>query len=99
MRTPEPDSLENKKAAALASLAPVARQSGLWKGKSIIRSGKANVRQALYMPALVATRSNPNLKAKYQQPVSAGKTAKIAFIAVMRMLVVTTNALLKANRC
>jgi transposase len=95
---PELGSLDNKQAASLAGLAPVARQSGQWKGKSFIRGGRANVRQALYMPALVAARFNPDLKAKYQQLVAAGKPAKIAITAVMRKLVVTANALLKADR-
>lgn len=96
---PELGSLENKQAASLAGLAPIARQSGQWKGKSYIRGGRANVRQALYMPALVAARYNPDIKAKYQQIVAAGKPAKIAITAVMRKLVVTANALLKADRC
>jgi transposase len=96
---PELGSLDGKQAAALAGLAPVARQSGQWKGKSFIRGGRANVRQALYMPALVAARFNPDLKAKYQQLVAAGKPAKIAITAVMRKLIVTANALLKADRC
>lgn len=51
------------------------------------------------MPALVAARYNPDLKAKYQQIINAGKPAKIAITAVMRKLVVTANALLKADRC
>ena len=95
---PELGSLDNKQAASLAGLAPVARQSGQWKGKSFIRGGRANVRQALYMPALVAARFNPDLKAKYQQLIATGKPAKIAITAVMRKLVVTANALLKADR-
>jgi transposase len=96
---PELGSLDNKQAASLAGLAPVARQSGQWKGKSFIRGGRSNVRQALYMPALVAARFNPDLKAKYQQLVGAGKPAKIAITAVMRKLIVIANALLKADRC
>lgn len=95
---PELGSIENKQAASLAGLAPVARQSGQWKGKSFIRGGRANVRQALYMPALVAARFNPDLKAKYRQLIFAGKPAKIAITAVMRKLIVTANALLKADR-
>ena len=95
---PELGSLDAKQAASLAGLAPVARQSGQWKGKSFIRGGRANVRQALYMPALVAARFNPDLKAKYQQLIATGKPAKIAITAVMRKLVVTANALLKADR-
>jgi transposase len=95
---PELGSLDNKQAASLAGLAPVARQSGQWKGKSFIRGGRANVRQALYMPALVAARFNPDLKDKYQKLVAVGKPAKIAITAVMRKLIVTANALLKADR-
>ncbi|MGH7119599.1 MAG: transposase [Acetobacteraceae bacterium] len=95
---PELGPLDNKQAASLAGVAPVTRQSGQWKGKSFIRGGRANVRQALYMPALVAMRFNPDLNAKYRQLVTAGKPAKIAITAVMRKLIVITNALLKANR-
>lgn len=95
---PELGTLENKQAASLAGLAPVARQSGQWKGKSFIRGGRANVRQALYMPALVAARFNPDLKAKYKQLIAQGKPAKVAITAVMRKLLVTANALIKADR-
>lgn len=95
---PELGTLENKQAASLAGLAPVARQSGQWKGKSFIRGGRANVRQALYMPALVAARFNPDLKDKYQQLIAQGKPAKIAITAVMRKLIVIANTLLKADR-
>lgn len=95
---PELGTLDGKEAASLAGLAPVARQSGQWKGKSFIRGGRANVRQALFMPALIAARFNPDLKSKYQQMVAAGKPAKVAITTVMRKLVVTANALLKADR-
>ena len=47
------------------------------------------------MPALVAARFNPDLKAKYLQLLDAGKRAKLAS---MRKLIVLANALLKANR-
>jgi transposase len=96
--TPELGTLENKQAASLAGLAPVVRQSGQWKGKSFIRGGRANVRQALYMPALVAARFNPALKAKYQQLLTQGKPAKIAITVVMRKLIVIAKTLLKADR-
>ena len=43
------------------------------------------------VPALVAARYNPDLKAKYQQLVDAGKPAKIAITAVMRKLVILAN--------
>ena len=50
------------------------------------------------MPALVAARHNPDLKEKYQHLIASGKPAKIAIVAVMRKLIVTVNALIKADR-
>jgi transposase len=95
---PELGTLEAGQAASLAGLAPVARQSGQWTGRAFIRGGRSTVRQALYMPALVAARFNPDLKAKYAQLVQAGKPAKVALTAIMRKLLVLANALLKAGR-
>ena len=95
---PELGALEPGQAASLVGLAPIARQSGRWTGRAFIRGGRAGLRQALYMPALVAARFNPDLKAKYLKLVDAGKPAKVALTAIMRKLVVLANALLKANR-
>jgi transposase len=95
---PELGSFEPGQAASLAGLAPVARQSGRWTGRAFIRGGRASVRKALYMPAIVAMRFNPHLKAKYMQLVKAGKPAKVALTALMRKLLVLANALLRARR-
>jgi transposase len=95
---PELGSLEGKQAASLAGLAPVARQSGTWKGHAFIQGGRAFLRQALYMPALVASRFNPDLKAAYARLLKAGKPAKVAITAVMRKLLLIANALLRDNR-
>lgn len=95
---PELGALEGKQAASLAGLAPVERQSGSWKGHAYIRGGRAFLRQALYMPALVACRFNKDSRALYQRLVNAGKPAKVAITAVMRKLVVLANALLRQDR-
>jgi transposase len=95
---PELGALDAGQAASLAGLAPIARQSGRWTGRSFIRGGRADVRQALYMPALVAARFNPDMKAKYTHLIETGKPAKVALTAIMRKLVVLANALLKSNR-
>lgn len=95
---PELGSLENNCAASLAGLAPVARDSGQHSGKRFIRGGRAPLRQALYMPALVAIRFNPAMKAKYQAFIAAGKPPKVAIAAIMRKLVVLANALLREGR-
>ena len=95
---PELGSLDNKQVASLAGLAPVARDSGQHRGRRHIRGGRAILRQALYMPALVATRFNADMKAKYQALVIAGKPPKVAITVVMRKLILLANTLLRANR-
>jgi transposase len=95
---PELGSLDNKQVASLAGLAPQARDSGQHRGKRHIRGGRAILRQALYMPALVATRYNADMKAKYQAMTAAGKPAKVAITTIMRKLIILANALLRANR-
>ncbi len=95
---PELGTMDAKQAASLAGLAPVTRQSGTWQGKSFIQGGRANLRQAIYMPALVAIRFNPPLKAKYLALRQAGKPAKVAIVAIMRKLVIIANALLRDTR-
>ena len=57
-----------------------------------------NLRQAIYMPALVATRFNPDFKAKYQVMIKAGKPAKVAIVTIIRKIIVLANALLKRGR-
>ncbi|SDA82884.1 transposase, partial [Sinorhizobium sp. NFACC03] len=95
---PELGTLDQAQVASLAGLAPVARQSGQWIGRAFIRGGRANVRRALYMPALVAIRFNPDLKAKYDRLKAAGKASKLAITAVMRKLIIIANALLRDGR-
>lgn len=95
---PELGSLEPGPAASLAGLAPMARDSGKTKGRRFIRGGRAGLRQALYMPALVAARFNPELTKKYQSLVAAGKPPKLAITAVMRKLLLLANALLRDKR-
>ena len=95
---PEIGALERKKVASLAGLAPITRQSGQWQGKAFIGGGRKPLRDALYMPALVAMRYNPDLKAKYEDLRTAGKPAKVAIVAVMRKLIEMANALVKADR-
>jgi len=95
---PELGTLNGKQAAALAGLAPMSRQSGKWKGRERIQGGRSSLRKAIYMPAVVATRFNPDMKAKYEQLIANGKCKKQAFTAIMRKLVVLANALIRDGR-
>jgi transposase len=92
---PELGTLNRHQAAALAGLAPHPRDSGQWRGQRHIGGGRAPVRRALYMAALVAARSNHVLKGFYQRLRAAGKPAKVALTAVMRKLIVLMNHTLK----
>ncbi|MDF2097539.1 transposase [Aquibaculum arenosum] len=95
---PELGTLEPRQAASLAGLAPITRRSGKWQGRARIGGGRAQLRQALYMPALVAARYNPNLKQRYDALRQAGKAPKVALTAIMRKLVILANALLRDQR-
>lgn len=95
---PELGSLDNKQVASLVGLAPQARDSGQHRGKRHIRGGRAILRHALYMPALVAARYNADMKTKYQAMIAAGKPVKVAITTIMRKLIILANALLRANR-
>jgi transposase len=95
---PELGTMEPKEAASLSGLAPITRESGKWKGRSKIGGGRRGVRNALYMPALVAIRHNLHLSETYRKLVDAGKPAKLAIAAIMRKLVILANALIRDNR-
>lgn len=92
---PELGTLNRRQAAALAGLCPYNRDSGQWAGKRCISGGRAEVRRALYMAALSASRSNHLLNPFYDRLIAAGKPAKVALTAVMRKLIVLMNHLLK----
>ena len=95
---PELGTMEAQEAASLAGLAPITRESGKWKGRSKIGGGRRGVRNALYMPALVAIRHNLHLAETYRTLVNAGKPAKLAIAAIMRKLVILANALIRDDR-
>jgi transposase len=95
---PELGALEPGQAASLAGLAACGATVGSWTGRAFIRGGRGNVREAVYRPALVATRFNPDMKAKHQQMINAGKPATVALAAVMRKLILLANAFLKSDR-
>ena len=73
-------------------LAPMARDSGQWRGRRCIWGGRAEVRQALFMAALSAARYEPRLREFYLRLRAQGKAAKVALVAVMRKLLVILNA-------
>jgi transposase len=92
---PELGRLDRRQIAALAGLAPFTRQSGRWRGQSFISGGRATVRSALFMGALVASRYNPVLKAFRDRLVAQGKAKLVALIATARKLLTILNAIIR----
>jgi len=95
---PELGTLGRREIAALAGLAPWTRRSGQWSGKSFIGGGRASVRSALFLGAMVAARHNPVLKAFHQRLIAAGKPKMVAIIAVARKLITILNAILRDKK-
>jgi len=94
---PELGNLDRRQIAALVGVAPYNRDSGLFRGKRTVWGGRARVRAALYMAALVATRFNPVIRTFYQRLCAAGKAKKVALTACMRKLLTILNAMIKNN--
>jgi len=92
---PELLTLERKRLAALAGVAPLNRDSGTLRGRRTVWGGRARVRAALYMAALVAARFNPTLKEFYERLLAAGKPKKVALVACMRKLLSILGAVLR----
>jgi len=95
---PELGTLNRGQAAALAGVAPFARESGKWRGKRFVGGGRAPVRKALYMAALVGSRSNAVLRQRYERLRAQGKPGKVALVALMRHLIIHLNVLLKTSQ-
>ena len=92
---PELGKLTHKRLCALVGVAPFSRDSGQGRGKREVWGGRAPVRAALYMGALVAARYNPTIKEFYERLVAAGKPKKVALVACMRKLLSLLNALMR----
>ncbi|WP_434710125.1 IS110 family transposase (plasmid) [Rhizobium sp. YTUHZ045] len=92
---PELGAIDDKKLAALVGVAPVAHDSGTWRGQRHIAGGRATVRCALYMATLSAIRCSPAIKAFHKRLRAAGKPPKVALVAAMRKFIVMINTIIK----
>ena len=92
---PELGRLNRKEIAALVGVAPLNCDSGRWRGRRHIWGGRARVRAALYMGALVGVQHNPALRPFYARLLAAGKPKKVALTACMHKLLLIVNALLR----
>jgi transposase len=92
---PELGTLPRRRLCALVGVAPFNRDSGTFRGKRQVWGGRAPVRAALYMGALVATRHNPLIREFYERLLAAGKPKKVALVACMRKLLSILNAVMR----
>ncbi|KVV62023.1 transposase [Burkholderia cepacia] len=92
---PELGHLNRRQIYALVGVAPYAKDSGSIRGRRRIAGGRFEVRRALYMATLTATRCNPTVGAFYERLVAAGKLKKVALIACMRKLITHLNAIVR----
>ncbi len=95
---PELGHLDRRRIAALAGLAPVARDSGAFRGRRMIVGGRAHIRRSLYMATLTAIKHNPVIRAFFHRLVAAGRPGKVAVTAAMRKLLTILNAMLRDRR-
>lgn len=95
---PELGTLDRQRIAALAGLAPFARDSGRQRGRRAIWGGRSEVRAMLFLAAQSAARCNAPLHAFYERLLGRGKPKKAALAAVARKLLVAINAMLRDGR-
>ena len=95
---PELGQRSAKTIAALGGLAPINRDSGQYRGRRSIAGGRAEVRRALYMAAVTASRSPSRFATSFKALTAKGKAPKLALIAIARKLLVTANAIIKSNQ-
>lgn len=89
-----------RQVVALVGLNPQQRHSGrsVHYTAGIARMGHSRLRAALYMPAVVAQRHNPVLKAFAQRLAAQGLKPKAVVVAVMRKLIHLAYGVIKSNR-
>ena len=94
---PELGKVTRQEIARLVGVAPLNRDSGLFRGRRTIHGGRANVRRALYMAAWVGSQHNPILRALYQRLLRAGKRKKVALVACAHKLLTILNAMIRTQ--
>ncbi len=75
--------------ASYVGLNPIEKRSGKteYRRPRLSKAGNGNWRQALYFPAVVAVKWNPDVQALYERLLAKGKTKMCAPGAAMRKLI------------
>ena len=88
---PELGTLSRRKIAAIAGLAPYARDSGTLKNARHVTGGRRDVKRTLFICALVAIKNDPEMRAFYEKLIKSGKKKMVAIVAVMRKMIIILN--------
>lgn len=89
---PELGYLPRRKIAALAGLAPYAKDSGTLNAARHVYGGRKEVKRALFICALTAIKRDKEMKCFYEKLIKNGKKKMVALVAVMRKLIIILNA-------
>jgi len=89
-----------RQVAAYAGVSPQQRESGTSvRGKTqLSKTGNARVRRAVYLPAVVAKRYNPLIKALCERLAERGKPPMVQIGAAMRKLLHLAYGVLKSRK-
>jgi transposase len=90
---PELGKVNGRRAAKLAGLAPLNRDSGKERGKRHIFGGRSIVRCALHMAMLSAVRYNPVIKTFHDRLLAAGKPKQVVLTACSHKMLRILNAM------
>ncbi|MDP1724268.1 MAG: IS110 family transposase [Alphaproteobacteria bacterium] len=92
---PELGTLDRRKIAALAGVAPISNDSGKYSGYRRTGYGRGGIKPILFLSAMAARNSKSSLHDFYNRLIVAGKKKMVALTALMRKILVIANAKLK----
>ena len=92
---PELGTINRRQIASLAGVAPMANESGTYKGYRATGHGRSDIKPILFMSAMAARNSNSSLKSFYNRLIESGKKKMVALVALMRKIIVIANAKLR----
>lgn len=95
---PELGTLNRREIVALVGLAPLANDSGKFKGYRRTTYGRQGIKPLLFLAAMAARNSHSSLRTYYESLIGRGKLKMVALVALMRKIIVIANARLKNDQ-
>jgi len=92
---PDVGAFSEKSIAKMCGNAPIDHESCTVRKKARPRRGRSDLKKALYMAAVSASKSNHILREIYQKLIAKGKPRKVALTAVARHIAILLNYIAK----